>query len=64
MTAHRGPEVFDGPVVPEAAVSSRADGLCPACGFFNQPDADAQVGQDAGTVYCVSCGHVWPKERA
>lgn len=40
-------------------IAERAEGRCPACGYFNLPDSDAQIGQDANTVYCMACGHVW-----
>lgn len=34
-------------------------GTCPFCGYFNHPESDAQVGQDTGTLYCMSCGQTW-----
>lgn len=45
--------------IAEAELTIRAQGTCPACGVYNQPDSDAQVGQDIRTVYCVACGETW-----
>jgi transposase len=45
-------------VVQASEVATPASGTCPACGYFNHPDASVREADD-DLVYCNNCGETW-----